>query len=620
LKSTLANRSIGSWSGRVPCIAAPLAVFAGSPAGAHAFGARYDLPLPLELYLICAGAAVALSFVIMALAFDKRAVRARRFWLALSDLPSGRILSHPLLGMAMRCLSVGLFALVLWAGFAGNTDPVRNFAPAFVWIIWWIGFAYIAALVGNFWPLLNPWSNIFDVLGAALRLCRIKRPLSLSLPLPPRIGVWPAIILFMGFAWFELVGGSAKSPASLATAICLYSAVTWTGMALFGRDTWLARGEAFTLAFSVFGRFAPIGRRADDGPDISPDISTGEWGLRPYSSALITTVPCPLPMTIFIVVMLSTVTFDGFKETPFWSDQLQAIALSPFFHPLLRLIHNLGFDYFVVMDTLVLILFPIVFAIVYLAFCWMMRIAASGGPSVTETAGLFIYSLVPIAIAYHLAHYLSYLLTAGQLIIPLMSDPFGIGWNLFGTADYKTDIGIVGARFVWNSAAIAIVAGHVFAVGVSHFVALKVYEPVRRALRSQYPLLLLMVGYTMLSLWILSQPIVGAPSLINLSLRSDTISLAPFEFRELCVSLKKDQDMTVAFHTGEPIEFDIHYHDGLTVRFPVKLTGVTSHTGRFIADNDRAYCMMWFNRDLTETTLQYRVDGPPEPERDPAQN
>jgi hypothetical protein len=620
LKSTLANQSIGSRSCRVSCIAALLAVFAGGPAGAHAFGARYDLPLPLELYLISAGAAVALSFVIMALAFDKRAVRARRFWLALSDLPAGRILSHPSIGMAVRCLSVGLFTLVLSSGFAGNTDPVKNFAPAFVWIIWWVGFAYVASLVGNFWPLLNPWSNIFDAVGAALRVCGIRKSLSRSLPLPASIGVWPAIILFMGFAWFELVAEGAKSPAALATAISLYSVVTWAGMALFGRDIWLARGEAFTLAFSVFGRFAPIGSRADDSPDISTDISNEGWGLRPYSSALITTVPCPLSVTLFIIVMLSTVTFDGFKETPFWSDQLQAIALSPFFHPLLRLIHNLGFDYFMVMDTLVLILFPVVFAMVYLAFCGMTRIAASGGPSVTETAGLFIHSLVPIAIAYHLAHYLSYLLTAGQLIIPLISDPFGIGWNLFGTADYKTDIGIVGARFVWNTAAIAIVVGHVFAVGVSHFVALKVYEPVRRALRSQYPLLVLMVGYTMLSLWILSQPIVGAPSLINLGLRSDTITLAPFEFRELCVPLKKSQDMTVAFETGEPVEFDIHYHDGLTVRFPVKLTGVTSHTGRFVADNDRAYCMMWFNRDLAETTLQYRVDGPTKPARDPAQN
>jgi hypothetical protein len=308
--------------------------------------------------------------------------------------------------------------------------------------------------------------------------------------------------------------------------------------------------------------------------------------------------------------MLSAVTFDGFKETPFWSDLLQAIALSPFFHPLIRLVHDIGLNYFVVLETIVFILFPAIFLMVYLGFAWLTKWVSGFEQTVTEIAGLFIYSLVPIAIAYHLAHYLSYLITAGQLIIPLASDPYGIGWNVFGTADYKTDIGIVGAKFVWYSAVLAIVAGHVFAVGVSHFVALRVFEPARVALRSQYPLLVLMVGYTMLSLWILSQPIVGSPSLSTLSLRSDTVTMAPFEFRELCLGLSGNQKISVEFQSGEPVEYDIHYHDGFTIRFPVKLTDVTKHTHQHVADSDRAYCLMWFNRGLKETSLRYKVIGP----------
>jgi hypothetical protein len=308
--------------------------------------------------------------------------------------------------------------------------------------------------------------------------------------------------------------------------------------------------------------------------------------------------------------MLSTVTFDGFKETPFWSDLLKSIALAPFFHPLIRLIHDIGFDYFIVLETIVLVLFPVVFVAVYLGFAWMTKWAAACEHSVTEIAGLFIYSIVPIAIAYHLAHYLSYLLTAGQLIIPLSSDPFGAGWNLFGTADYKIDIGIVGARFVWYRAGIAIVAGHVFAVGVSHFIALRVFEPVRVALRSQYPLLVLMVAYTMVSLWILSQPIVGSPSLSTLHARSDTVKLAPFEFRELCTALAHGQKIKIEFQSGRPVEYNIHYHDGFVIRFPVKLTGVTSHADQFAAESSRVYCLMWFNRNLEATSLRYRVAGP----------
>jgi hypothetical protein len=119
-----------------------------------------------------------------------------------------------------------------------------------------------------------------------------------------------------------------------------------------------------------------------------------------------------------------------------------------------------------------------------------------------------VLSLIPIAIAYHLAHYLTYLLIQGQLVIRLASDPFGFGWNLFGTARYRPDIGLVGARFAWYTAVSAIVLGHILAVYVAHVIALREYATRRAALRSQVPMLVLMVGYTMVSLWIIAQPIV----------------------------------------------------------------------------------------------------------------
>jgi len=574
---------------------------------AHAFGARYDLPLPLEYYLAAAGAAVALSFVMMAIAFDSRAARAKGPWIDLTKYRLVRFLGHPLAVLSVKIFSIGLFYLVLASGYFGNQDPVKNFAPTFIWIIWWVGLAYIAALIGNFWPTINPWANIFD---GVEKLLRPRTPLGLRLPYPKWLGVWPAIILFVLFAWFELINETAKTPATLANAILIYSGITWAGMVIFGRNVWLAHGEAFTLAFDVFGRFAPLGTRAEEGRVENTKTGTYIWGLRPYASALVTTTPCRLLMTLFILVMLSTVTFDGFKETPFWSDMLQSIALAPFFHPLIRLIHNVGFDYFIVLETIVLILFPIMFLAVYLGFSFLTKWVSRCEQTVTEIAGLFIYSLVPIAIAYHLAHYLSYLVTAGQLIIPLASDPFGTGWNLFNTADYNTNIGVVGAKFVWYTAVITIVAGHVFAVGVSHIVALRVFEPARVALRSQYPLLFLMVGYTMVSLWILSQPIVGTPSLSTLSARSDTVTMAPYEFREFCVALEDKQKIEVEFQSSQPINYDIHFHDGFTIRFPVRLDNVTKHAEQFAADSKRAYCLMWFNSSLKATSLRYQVIGP----------
>jgi hypothetical protein len=129
--------------------------------------------------------------------------------------------------------------------------------------------------------------------------------------------------------------------------------------------------------------------------------------------------------------------------------------------------------------------------------------------STVEVASAFVLTLVPIAIAYHLAHYLSYLVVTGQYLIPRMSDPFGYGWNLFGTADYKVDIGLLSARIAWYLAVTFVVLGHVFAVYLAHVVAGRIFGMGRAAFLSQIPMVVLMVLYTMVSLWILAQPMVA---------------------------------------------------------------------------------------------------------------
>ncbi|MGF1609703.1 MAG: hypothetical protein ACFCUQ_09930 [Kiloniellales bacterium] len=587
--------------------AAALTILPGArPAQAHAFGPRYDLPLPLDLYLAGAGAAVALSFVIMAFVFRGRPTHSGQLRIDLLRFRPLRALLHPLTICGLQCLSLALFVLILIAGFLGTQDTARNIAPTFVWIIWWVGFAYLAALVGNLWPAVNPWSIIFTGVERLARRLGTRNGSILGLAYPSWLGAWPAAALFGLFAWFELIAASGTVPGILATAILIYSGLTWLAMAAFGRDVWLSRGEAFSLAFSVFGRFAPIGKPERNAPGNRPS----HWYLRPYASALVVDRSCSLSMTVFVLVMLSTVTFDGFKETPLWGDLLQALALEPSLHPLIRTLHDLGFDFQVALETVLLALFPLLFLLVYLGFSWLTKQAAGSRLAVTEVAGFFVFSLVPIAIAYHLAHYLSYLLIAGQFIIPLASDPFGIGWNLFGTADYAVDIGIIGARFVWHTAVVAIVVGHVFAVGVAHVTALRVFETAGAALRSQYPFLVLMVSYTMVSLWILSQPIVGSPSLTMLHAPSGTLSLAPFEFRELCFKMTVREELQYDFQSDHPLEFNIHYHDGLTIHYPVRIVETAADSGRFVPEKDQSYCLMWLNRNLARTSLTYRITGP----------
>jgi hypothetical protein len=149
---------------------------------------------------------------------------------------------------------------------------------------------------------------------------------------------------------------------------------------------------------------------------------------------------------------------------------------------------------------------PLLLAGLYFAVMFMIgRIAQS---NVADLGGMFALSLVPIAIAYHLAHYFSMLMVAGQFIIPLASDPFGFGWDLFGTTLYLIDIGVVDAKFNWYLSVVAIVTGHIVAVWVGHVAANTMFRNGDIASRSQYPMLVLMIAYTILSLWILAQPIV----------------------------------------------------------------------------------------------------------------
>ena len=136
-----------------------------------------------------------------------------------------------------------------------------------------------------------------------------------------------------------------------------------------------------------------------------------------------------------------------------------------------------------------------------------MKLLFSLKTSVSTLIQVFAFSLIPIALVYNISHYYTLLVIQGQAIIPLVSDPFHMGWNLFGTLQYVPNIKIVDARFVWNSEVFFILVGHIIAVFIAHIVSIQLYKKSKKAVLSQVPLLILMVFYTVFGLWILSQPI-----------------------------------------------------------------------------------------------------------------
>ena len=490
----------------------------GSTTLAHGFGQRYDLPVPLWLYVTGAAAAVVLSFVMVGVFVRVDSTGRDYPSLNLLRWPLGRGLASPIVTVTLKVLSVAMFLLVVLVGLFGSRSYSDNLAPVMVWVIWWVGLAYVSALVGNLWALINPWKVTWEWLERFYQRFNPGESLSYEQPYPNWLGVWPAVLLFMAFAWVELVYTSAGVPSVLASLILIYSVITWAGMAIFGKDTWVAHGEAFSLVFGLLARFAPTELRvsgpsasAECGGDCSAEGRVNcyrcfaeaprerrELNFRPFAVGLLRFEATTLSMMVFVLALLASVTFDGFTSTPAWlSIQLALYELMPS-------VTAIG--------TVGLVGFVTLFLTLYLLFCILMGKVSKSSLSIQDLAKVFTFSLVPIALAYHLAHYLTFLLTQGQLLIPLLSDPFGFGWNLFGTADYQVDLNLVGARFAWYAAVIAIVAGHVIAVYLAHVVALKSMRNQRVAQRSQYPMLALMVGYTVISLWILAQPIVeGSP-------------------------------------------------------------------------------------------------------------
>jgi len=472
------------------------------PALAHGFAERYDLPVPLHLYVAGSAAAVALSFVVVA--YFVRGDRTVRHYPTFNLLRTnvGRIIASRIVRLFLRLFTVFMLVLVVVAGIIGDADPFKNIAPTTGWVIWWVGFAYVSGMLGDLWALVNPWRTVFEWAEWLLARLQAGKRLGLNREYPERLGSWPAAVFFVWFIWAELIWPASDTPAKLAQMIITYSVITWTGMLLFGNRNWLRHGEVFTVLFGMLARFAPTEYIAE----------RNEWNLRPWAVGLLPDKPMSVSLTVFVLLMLSSVTFDGLLATPLWGEIAQWMLMSDLLRPLILLLQDITGNAIAAISTIALVVFLLLFQMMYVLFCGFMYVAtparARAGLSIGELARLFVLSLVPIALAYHLAHYLSFLLIVGQYMIPLASDPFGFGWDLFGTKLYFPDIGIVNAKFVWITSVIAIVTGHIIAVWLAHVVALRRFGDSKAALRSQIPMLFLMVAYTMLSLWILAQPVV----------------------------------------------------------------------------------------------------------------
>lgn len=443
---------------------APLALLClPGEAFAHASDRGHVLLLPTGHYVAGGALAVAASFLA----------------LAVLPPPSGRAPAGIALGtVSPRWLAPGslvglaLLAVLLAAGFWGSRDPLSNPLPLTVWTLLWVGLTLACGLIGNLWAVFEPW-----------RLLATGKEAGKA----SRLGLWPAVVLFAGFAWFELIDPAPDDPARLAVAVGAYVLLGAAATLFLGHRFWTRQADFLSVFFAMVGRFGVV------------DAEGGRLRLVAPGARLATAPALPPSGAAFLLLALASVSFDGLSKTFFW---LGANGVNPLEFP--------GRTAMMATNTVGLAGAALALGAVFVLAVWAGERLAGRRGRLAGAAGLLVWSLVPIALAYHFAHYLTALLVNGQYALVALSDPFARGWNLFGTAHRGVGAGIAmgsaAAWVVWNLQAAAIVGGHVLAVLAAHRLAARLHANPRAATLSQIPLTALMVGYTVFGLWLLSTP------------------------------------------------------------------------------------------------------------------
>jgi hypothetical protein len=380
-----------------------------------------------------------------------------------------------------------------------------------LWIGIWVGLPLSAVLLGDAWPSLSPFRTLYGGIEWLAR--RLGRRADLGLRYPPSLARWPAVALLFGALWAELVLPGREAASAIGLLLLGYTLLTLAGMILFGRVAWLRHGELFERLMGWFGRVGPIGRRSSspelcegcaercepgrcvDCPECAAAAELGERAteLRPHFTGLSEVHSGDWSDAGFILLALSGVTFDGLQETSAWGTVVNVIQ-----PPLVDAVGAL--NAVLLTGTIGLLGLWLAFMAIFVtAVAATRRLSGGTDAALTSLAGAYAATLLPIAAGYLVAHY-GTLVVQGIIWLPdLLRDP---------VRSVAPEVSVA-AEAVWYLSVGAIVLGHVAAVVLAHRLALR--DAPGRAIRAGLPLVLVMIGYTILSLWIIGQPIVLEP-------------------------------------------------------------------------------------------------------------
>jgi hypothetical protein len=394
---------------------------------AHSFATPYTLPVPFWMYAYGASAALVLSFVIVGLVARGPELTNER---GVSGHPSpldDKPMVLPGLGFA-RTASVFLLGLTIATGLLGTQNSFANFNMTFFWVIFVLGFAYLTAVFGGIYDLINPWRTLCEWIET--RWPKAFQPVWADYP--ATLGSYPALLLYMGFIWLELFGHT--TPRTLAFAVISYTVINLTGAKLFGLNAWFLHGEFFGVFLRLIAYMAPVAYTFRSTVNSRVEIT---FKLQKPFMGLLHVRPEHFSMVMFILFTLSSTVYDGVHESGPWG-RVFWVGIYPLIEPLVIAIsaqpYVLAAKIFHQWQLVSLLASPLLYLALYVGALKLMQRTLKSTQSLHDLALAFAHTLVPIAFAYHVSHYYTLLLSQGTQLVQLAIDPFGLGWDPLGLA------------------------------------------------------------------------------------------------------------------------------------------------------------------------------------------
>ncbi len=495
--------------------------------------------IPDWLYYLSIGIVLLISFLVLEIPGERAGAGARPRLDLMASRPMRILAGSRVFRFLLQLSVVLLFLLVIAAGLYGVQNPAMNIAPLLTWTVWWGGLVVVIMFLGKAWCYVCPWDAIAGWVEGMSLWRKPRRGIGLALPWPRSWrNIRLATILFVGLTWVELGFGVTMSPAATAWLALAMLLLALGSVLLFDRRSFCRYGCLVGRVSGLYAMFSAIEVRSRDkaacracrskecvkGSATAHGCPTFQYpggmqtntyciqcmecvqacphdniavNLRPWGSDLAVGGKPASDEAFLALLMLSITAFHGLTMTPAWRDLLAVLEAPAWSGQVLSF--SLG--------MVAIMLAPIALFTLLVRMSHMLALRSGGarGPGFGGYFVRYAYCVLPIALFYHLAHNLEHLLMEGPKVVALISDPLGRGWNLMGTAGLSIPP-MVSLDTLWILQVVLVAVGHVYSLWAAREISRRSFGDHALARRSQWPILLGMIAFSIFSLWLLKQP------------------------------------------------------------------------------------------------------------------